>query len=264
MVVHYGGLAVEVDAISAVLPHGVAIVEDAAHAFGARYADGRMVGSSGHATCFSFYANKNLATGEGGAVALPDDALAERLCSLRQHGLPHDAWKRFIDPRRLNAGQPLELGYKMNFTDLQAALGRVQLRRQPEFAQRRLEIARLYARDLGVARPGLWTQCAVTDERHARHLFVVGLPRGVDRDAVLVRMRAQNIGASIHYSPLHHMDIYASKAVLPVIDAVAPGLLTLPISASMTLADAAEVMAVFRAVLEESLPSTGVGVRVSL
>lgn len=242
MVVHYGGLAVDVNALRAGLPASVEIVEDAAHAFGARYANGRPMGSSGNATCFSFYANKNLSTAEGGAVALHDETMANRLRELRQHGLPNDAWKRFTDPRRLNAGQPLELGYKMNYTDLQAALGRVQLRRQPEFARRRLEIARRFTERLPGMKVALRIQKGLTEEHHARHLFVLRLPAGIDRNAVLLRMRALNIGASIHYSPLHLMSIYGVTASLPVTEEIAPRLLTLPISASMSLTDADNVM----------------------
>ncbi len=242
MIVHFGGLAADVGTIRATLPAGVALVEDAAHAFGARYADGRAVGASGEAACFSFYANKNLCTAEGGAVALTDSVQADRLRSLRQHGLPHDAWKRFIDARRFNAGHPIELGYKMNFTDLQAAIGREQLRRQPEFATRRHEVAKYYAARLAELGLGCEPQHHVTDAAHARHLFVVKLPTGTDRDAVLVRMRGRQIGASLHYSPLHTMQIYGSQPPLPVTDAVAPRLLTLPISASMTLDDAVDVV----------------------
>ena len=99
--VHFGGLAVDVVSLRAALPPNIVIIEDAAHALGATYPDGRPVGSSGNAVCFSFYANKNLSTAEGGAIALTDPAQAERLRSLRQHGLPIDAWKRFIQPKSM-------------------------------------------------------------------------------------------------------------------------------------------------------------------
>ena len=95
IVVHYGGLATEVKELQQVIPSSVVLVEDAAHALGARFSDGRPVGSSGNLTCFSFYANKNLSTAEGGAIALFDEAMVERLRSLRQHGMPADAWARF-------------------------------------------------------------------------------------------------------------------------------------------------------------------------
>src|SRR5207249_12248541 len=100
---------------------------------------------SGNLTCFSFYANKNLSTGEGGAVALFDSDLTERLKSLRQHALPLDAWKRFTNSRVILMSNSLtELGYKMNYTDLQASIGRIQLLRQSEFESIRLDIARRY------------------------------------------------------------------------------------------------------------------------
>ena len=91
MAVHFGGLAADVGAIRSVLPRHVEIIEDAAHAMGARYPNKKMVGSSGNLTCFSFYANKNLSTGEGGAIALFNDALAERLKSLRRRSWPSSA-----------------------------------------------------------------------------------------------------------------------------------------------------------------------------
>ena len=177
MVVHFGGFAVDIGTLRAALPDKVAIIEDAAHAFGARYPNGRPVGSSGNATCFSFYANKNLATGEGGAVALADGLLADRIRSLRQHALPLNAWKRFTHPKTvLLSNQLAELGYKMNYTDLQAAIGRVQLRRQDEFATTRLAVAREYERRLKLLQPTPRLQAGCTDSKHARHLFTVQFP----------------------------------------------------------------------------------------
>jgi dTDP-4-amino-4,6-dideoxygalactose transaminase len=218
----------------------VAIVEDAAHAIGGRYPGGRPVGSSGNLVCFSFYANKNVSTGEGGAIALPDPVAAERLRSLRQHGLSSDAWKRYIDPTKAIVPGVEDLGYKMNFTDLQASIGRVQLRRQGEFAEIRLAIARRYRERLGGV-PGLKVQTGAFAPDHARHLFVVKLPierLTRTRDEILLSLRERNIGASIHYRPLHRMPFYAAYATdLPVTDELADRIMTLPISASMTLAD---------------------------
>ena len=247
VVVHFGGYAADVAAISRVLPQRVHIIEDAAHALGGAYPGGRPVGSSGHLVCFSFYPNKNLATAEGGAIALSTAAVADRLRSLRQHGLPIDAWKRFTHSKSLlRSNQLTELGYKMNFTDLQACIARVQLRRQPEFARRRRDIARLYVRRLSRLRPALRFQDEVCAVRHARHLFVVQLPehRGVpSRDELLLALRARNIGATIHYAPLHQMPLYngSPRRALPVTEQVYRRILTLPISASMTLADAGYV-----------------------
>ena len=174
---------------------------------------------------------------------MSDPVLAERIRSLRQHGLPANAWQRFTQPQTLPPHVLTELGYKMNYTDLQAAIGRVQLRRQGEFSAHRLAIARLYATAL--ARSGVCLQQGCTDIAHARHLFVVRLPESAgqpDRDTVLRTLRERNIGASVHYPPLHRMALYRHPPSNPLAttDAVADHLLTLPIGASMTLADSAE------------------------
>jgi dTDP-4-amino-4,6-dideoxygalactose transaminase len=254
VVVHLGGRAVDVEELRQAVPAHIAIVEDAAHACGARFADGRPVGSSGNLTCFSFYANKNLSTGEGGAVALADTAVANRLRSLRQHGLPQDAWARFVDPRRIEAPAIAELGYKMNYTDLQAAIGRVQLRRQPEFAIRRRAVAQVYADSLATLPYPVMVQRGTLDPAHARHLFLIQLPVeaiGRSRDDVLVALRARNVGASVHYAPVHAMPLYGSarQAKLPVTERVAERILTLPISASMSTDDARTVVTALADVL---------------
>jgi dTDP-4-amino-4,6-dideoxygalactose transaminase len=245
--VHFGGLAVDIAALRSALPRRVAIVEDAAHALGAAYPDGRCVGSSGGVACFSFYPNKNLATAEGGAVAVPDAATANHLRSLRQHAFPADAWKRFTHASSLLlATQLTELGFKMGFTNLQAAIARVQLARQSEFRRRRLAIARLYVRRLsGLDRPPRF-QDDVCNARHARHLFTMQLPAGcsrLQRDRLLLALRKRNIGATVHYAPLHRMPLYGMQrdVSLPVTESVCDRIMTLPISSSMSPADAGNV-----------------------
>jgi dTDP-4-amino-4,6-dideoxygalactose transaminase len=246
MAVHMGGLAVDIAALRSALPARIAIVEDAAHALGAKYADGSMVGSSGNLTCFSFYANKNLSTGEGGALALFDRQAAERVQSLRQHGLSSDAWKRYTHPQNALGMTIGELGYKMNYTDLQAAIGRVQLRRLPEFAARRRAIADRYRQRLVNAAAPIGFQAGAFCERHARHLLVSFLPTDrmrITRNEVLLTLRRRNIGASVHYAPLHTMGVYGQQgASLPHTDRIARQIMTLPISASMTVADADDVV----------------------
>jgi dTDP-4-amino-4,6-dideoxygalactose transaminase len=240
--VHFGGLAAPVRAIRAALPDGVAIVEDAAHALGSRFPDGTPVGASGNAACFSFYANKNLSTGEGGAVALPDGDAAARIRSLRLHALPADAWKRFSSPKVFHAFELTELGYKMNFTDLQACIGRVQLARQDEFAGRRLAVASRYAERIAALPVALGLQSGILSGGHSRHLFTVLLPEGTSgerRNELLLQLRARNIGASIHYAPLHGMPLYGGGGPpLPATEDVCARILTLPIGAAMGLPDA--------------------------
>lgn len=244
IVVHMAGLTVDVGALRRALPAHVAIIEDAAHALSARFPDGTRVGATGNLTCFSFYANKNVATAEGGAIAVTDPAQAMRLRSLRLHALPADAWKRFTNPNVVISSEIEELGYKMNYTDLQAAIGRVQLARLPALQELRLQVATTYAGRLE-GQASLSLPQGTLSPDHARHLFVILLDerhlmaRGLDRDAVLRALRARNVGATIHYHPLHRMRLYARPGApsLPVTDDIARRCLTLPISASMSMQD---------------------------
>jgi perosamine synthetase len=249
VVVHFGGLAVDVCALRKQLPRRVRIVEDAAHAFGACYPDGRPVGGSGNPVCFSFYANKNLSTAEGGAVAIADRAVADRLRSLRQHGLPLDAWKRFSNPRSiLMSNQLSALGFKMNYTDLQAAIGRVQLRRQPEFAERRRAVAEIYAKRLAELPFPVRIQAGCVEPAHARHLFVAQFPwprLPFRRRQFILAMRLRNFGVTIHYAPLHTMPLYLKgrlPELLPSAEAVAASIITLPIGPRVRNADASDLM----------------------
>lgn len=243
VVVHLGGLSVDVKQLRAALPENIVIIEDAAHAMGARYPDGSMVGSSGNLTCFSFYANKNLSTGEGGAVAVFDDDIANHIRSLRQHGLSSDAWKRFTDPKKALVPGINELGYKMNYTDMQAALGRVQLKRLNEMGQRRLAIAKVYTQRLAQMSLPIGVQADILDEGHARHLYLIKLPieqMKYTRDELLLALRDRNIGACIHYVPLHSMPFYQPqvRGTLPNTEYLAGRIMTLPIGARMTEDDA--------------------------
>ena len=254
VVVHYGGLAMDVKALRAVLPPRVAIVEDAAHAWGARYPDGRAVGSSGNLTCFSFYANKNLSTGEGGAIATFDAAIADRLRVLRQSGVAADAWKRFTHKESLWTPEVLELGHKMNYTDLQACIGRIQLARQPELAARRRAVALCYRDGLKDLASSVVPQRCVHEDGHARHLYVVKLDAarlGKSRNDILVQLRQRNVGAAIHYRPLHSMSFYRrfDDVKLEVTERTFERLLTLPISGSMSVEDAAYALEHLRDVI---------------
>jgi dTDP-4-amino-4,6-dideoxygalactose transaminase len=248
--VHYGGLAADMTALREVLPPTVAIVEDAAHALGATYPNGEPVGSSGNLTCFSFYANKNLSTGDGGAVAVNVPALAERLRLISHQGLQSDAWKRFTHPLAALTPGIAELGYKMNFTDLLAAIGRVQLKRQIEFHERRVGLARRYKERLEGAETGIRMQKHLAEAQHAHHLFVIRLPVAemeIGRNELLLELRARNIGASIHYTPLHTLPLYQPyvRGSLPVTEALMADIMTLPFGVSISDEDADYVLEQF-------------------
>lgn len=257
--VHMGGLAADIAGLRRALPRRVRIIEDAAHALGGRYADGQPVGASGNLVCFSFYANKNLASGDGGAIVLDDPSVAARLRSLRQQGLSADAWKRYSQPvRNLQVGID-EIGYKMNYTDLQAAIARVQLRRQAAFARTRLRIARQYLTGLARLDLGLRAQAGLDSPAHARHLFQVVLPapwRAAERDQLVASLREINVGASIHYHPVHSFRAYRGydSGPLPVTGQLGARVLTLPIGATMNLIDGAFVLDALEALIPANAP----------
>jgi len=247
IVVHYGGLTADIQAIQSALPRQVAVIEDAAHALGALYPDGSKVGSSGNLTCFSFYANKNLSMGDGGAIAVQDADLAEKLRLLSHQGLSSDAWKRFAHPMAALTPVIESLGYKMNLIDLLACIGRVQLARQGEFQQIRQSVAEYYRSALSALNVGILVQSGITDIAHAKHLFVIRLPvkqMDVSRNEILLELRSRNIGASIHYAPLHVMPFYRQYAQSPLANTeqIMDEIMTLPIGASVNLEDARYVV----------------------
>jgi len=251
--VHMGGLTADIHKIQLEIPESCKIIEDAAHAIGSSYNTGELVGSSENLTCFSFYANKNLSTADGGAIAVSDSKIAERLRSLRLHGLSSDAWNRFTNPNKF-VTEMMELGYKMNYTDLQAAIGRVQLVRQSEFQKRRLEIASYYSYRLQQLNKNIRIQKNILDSSHSRHLYLVELPLETltkSRDEIIIDMRKENIGTSIHYKPVHQMQYYTQfiKQLLPITEYIADRIITLPIGAHMTMNDAKNVIDVFEQVI---------------
>lgn len=169
--VHFGGQSCDMDAILAIAQkHGLFVLEDAAHAVYTTYKH-RMIGSIGDATAFSFYATKNLATGEGGMLTTDDEELADKIRVLSLHGMSKAAWNRYSS----NGSWYYEVespGYKMNMFDLQAALGLHQLKRLDDMQKRREEIAGRYQTAFQQI-PGLITPFVHDDGRHAWHLYVL-------------------------------------------------------------------------------------------
>ena len=138
--VHYAGMACDLDEILRIAEHhGIPVIEDAAHAAGTRY-HGRLIGTHGRATAFSFYATKNMTTGEGGMITTNDAVFADHVRRLSLHGMNRDAWKRYGETGSWYY-EVTEAGFKCNMTDMQAAIGIHQLRRLEGFNNRRREIA---------------------------------------------------------------------------------------------------------------------------
>ena len=254
--VHYAGHPAPMDEILAIArAHRLTVVEDAAHALPAAYR-GRRIGTVGDLTAFSFYATKNLTTGEGGMLTTPDDALADRLRVRRLHGMSRDAWRRYTAAGswRYDVSYP---GFKYNMTDVGASMGRVQLRRLPALHRRRCELAALYdtcLRDV----PGLLLPTTRPEVEHAWHLYVVRVDAttaGIDRDALIEELKAAGIGTSVQFIPLHlhsyYRDTYGyAPADFPVASQAADTIVSLPLFTLMTDDDVQYVAATLRRILD--------------
>lgn len=191
---------------------GVRILEDAAHAFPARCGD-RMIGALGDATCFSFYANKTITTGEGGMLTTDDDVLAARARVMRLHGIDRDVWDRFTAAKPAWEYDVIAPGYKYNMPDINAAIGLAQLERAEAMRRRRQEIAARYLGRLADLETLDLPRACVPAEDHAWHLFVVVARPGarVERDRLIELLADRGIGTSVTYKPLHHMTYYRDR-----------------------------------------------------
>ncbi|HSC90978.1 MAG TPA: DegT/DnrJ/EryC1/StrS family aminotransferase [Gaiellaceae bacterium] len=227
IVLHYGGFPCDAGAVRELADrHGLAIVEDAAHAVGATHL-GRPCGSLGDVGCFSFFSNKNLPVGEGGMVVTDDAGIAERLRLLRSHGMTTLTWDRH---RGHAAGYDVLMpGFNYRLDELHAALALVQLGLLAGRNDARRAAARRYREALdGVA--GL-TVPFHEEGDSSHHLAVVLLPEGVRRDVVREALAAERIQTSVHYPPIHGFTAYADRngRLLPRTEDVADRILTLPL-----------------------------------
>ena len=218
---------------------GLKVLEDAAHAFPTRCGD-RMVGSLGDATCFSFYANKTLTTGEGGMLTTNDEAIAARARVMRLHGIDRDVWTRFTSERPSWEYDIVAPGYKYNMPDVNAAIGLAQLERAHIMRDRRQQIAALYFQLLAGHEHLDLPLVHVPPEDHAWHLFVVIVKptARVGRDRLVELLAKRGIGTSVTYKPLHHMTYYRDRyglvaADFPSAERIWKGCLALPIYPSL-------------------------------
>jgi dTDP-4-amino-4,6-dideoxygalactose transaminase len=216
--VHIAGLPADLDAIYAIAArHNLAVVEDAAHAFPAKY-KGQFIGQDldsdltfhfSRFTCFSFYATKTITTGEGGMICTDDEALAERCRIMALHGISKDAWKRYTAEGSWYY-EIIAPGYKYNMTDIAAAMGLAQLRKAGRMWQRRQEIAMRYNDAFG-ALPELQIPVNRADCQHAWHLYILRLNLDrlrINRAQFIEKLKQLNIGTSVHFIPLHFHPYY--------------------------------------------------------
>jgi len=262
--VHYGGQPCDLDAIYSVAAcYNLPVVEDAAHAVGAAY-HGHKIGSDSLrpatcdlrpgacdlrvVTCFSFYATKNMTTGEGGMITTADDELADRMRLLSLHGMSRDAWKRYTSTGSWYY-EVLLPGYKYNMTDIQAALGIHQLRKLDDFIAIRQRYARMY--DEGFAdMPEVERPIIHSDRTHTYHLYVIRLNLErltIDRAQFIEELKALNIGTSVHFIPVHlhpyYRDTFGYRpGDCPVAERLYERIISLPLFPRMTEDDVRDVI----------------------
>ena len=199
MPVHYGGNPCDMDTLLALAKeHGFWVVEDAAHAFGSTY-KGRRVGSFGHATCFSFDPIKNITCGEGGAVAVQDEAIAEKLRRKRVLGIDKNAWQRHQNTQSWFY-EVTEQGYRYHMPNFCAAIGLVQMKKVDKFIRRRREICRLYHAAFSDLKT-IKTLSADYDEV-APHIYIARISDG-RRDQFMNFLKARGVDTSVHYIANH-------------------------------------------------------------
>jgi dTDP-4-amino-4,6-dideoxygalactose transaminase len=202
--VHIAGLPAELDPIHAIAKrHGLYVIEDSAHALPASY-KGKRIGNLSDVTCFSFYATKAITTGEGGMICTESDQLAERCHIMALHGISKDAWKRYTAEGSWYY-EIIAPGFKYNMTDIAAAMGLAQLRKANAMWQRRRQIAQCYDEAFR-ASPELQVPHDCGCCQHAWHLYMLRLNLThlrIDRAKFVEELKQRNIGASVHFIPLH-------------------------------------------------------------
>ena len=252
--VHFAGEPCDMDAICDIAQrHGLKVLEDAAHAIGTRYR-GTPIGVHGDAVAFSFYANKTMTTGEGGALASDDEEFSNRVRVLTLHGMTRDAWKRY------DAGgnwryDIVEFGQKDNLTDLAGALGRQQLIRLEQFIEARTKAAQRYFANLADEEHIILPSFA-EENRTAWHLFVIRIKDSspVPRDEVIRLLAERGIQTSVHFIPLHYFTAYQKlghwqKGDFPVAEHFHEGAISLPMYADLTDEMVDEVSTALREIL---------------
>ena len=250
--VHHSGQPCRMDEILACArAYNLPIIEDAAHAIGAVY-HGRMVGTIGDVTAFSFYATKNMTTAEGGMIATDNDDLAEQMRLLSLHGISKDAWNRYSEKGKWYY-EIENAGWKYNMTDIQAALGIPQIKKLDRFIEIRRRHADLYNNSLkGIN--GVITPFEDPRAKHIYHLYPLLLDE-YNRDRFIENMNDNGIGCSVHFIPLHLHPYYRSmgfkKGDYPNAEWVYEREVSLPLYPKMTIEDVNYVINGVEGLLEE-------------
>lgn len=232
IVVHYAGIPCDMTPIVALCEkHNIQLIEDCAHAPLVTY-QGDSVGTFGYAGCFSFFSNKNITTGEGGMSITRDAELAARWKSLRSHGITSSTYQRF---KAHQSGYDVaELGYNYRMDEMRASLGLVQLEHYPQALAKRKALYENYVQLLQQKQVPVTVPFLSHQGESAYHIFPVLLPTAANREEVIARLKDAGIQTSIHYAPVHTFTAYQHhEANVPVTEAIADYILTLPFFATM-------------------------------
>jgi dTDP-4-amino-4,6-dideoxygalactose transaminase len=246
IIVHYGGQPAQMhhsDGKDGILEvcraHGIRIIEDAAHAFPTRAGD-KMVGSLGDVTCFSFYANKTMTTGEGGMLTTDDEDIWKRAKVMRLHGIDRDIWGRFTSDLPSWEYDVVAPGFKYNMPDVNAAIGLAQLEQVYAMRDERQRCALRYLKNLAGIESIDLPDVTVDPASHAWHLFpiIVKPCAPISRDELIEELGRRGIGTSVHYKPIHRMSYYRDRYELnpsqfPNAERIWSGCLSLPIYPSL-------------------------------
>ena len=256
--VHYAGYPCDMDKIMKIASnYEINVIEDCAHAIEAKF-DNKDCGTFGDIGCFSFYATKNIAIGEGGMAITNHETLITKLKLLGLHGLSRDAWKRFESvSQRRGSYDVVDFGYKMNLTDLQSSIGIAQLNRINQMRKRRKEIWEFYCQNLSEVNIELPKLPKKTGSRHALHLFACGLPKNIDRDEFVWRASNEfGVIFGIHYKSIPTFSAYKnlfdkndSSICLPNSFDWGNRTISLSMSAAVTNSDCEKVVNVIKKLL---------------
>jgi dTDP-4-amino-4,6-dideoxygalactose transaminase len=231
MVVHYGGYLADMDRIKKIAKkHNLFVIEDAAHAIGARFKS-KMAGGIGHIGCFSFFSNKNMATGEGGMIVTNHHRFAQKMKLLRSHGMTSMTWDRHKG--HAYSYDVTELGYNYRMTELNAALGIEQLKKLRSANRKRKTLIKTYIENLKETE-GFSIPFLDYSRDSAFHLFPILLDKNVDRKKFMRFLKREGIQTSIHYPPIHEFSYYqrslrTNRNKLPLTEHVGRHEVTLPL-----------------------------------
>ena len=255
--VHIAGQACDMDRILELArAYDLRVIEDAAHALPARHR-GKMIGTIGDITCFSFYATKTITTGEGGMATTESLEWADRMRIMGLHGISKDAWMRYTAEGSWYY-EILYPGFKYNLTDIAAAIGLEQLKRCTHFWEIREHYAALYNEGFQDV-PGIITPYVAPDVRHAWHLYIIQLDLEqlrIGRNEFIALLKQENIGTSVHFIPLHlhpyYRDTFGYRPEdLPTASAVFERIVSLPIYTQMTETDVERVIETVRRLVKQ-------------